>query len=203
MARAVPPPKSTFDKILLQGIRSGQAPARSEAAKKWFRDRAREETSLKDTTFVREDASRLRAKSTIGSMYFFGYDPKHKATLPHYDQFPLIFPVERYKDGFLGINLHYLPYKQRAMLMDALYSLTNNTRYDESTKLGISYQILKKASEYALFKPCVKRYLSSHVRTRFVSVHSTEWDIALFLPLANFQKQTQAEVWKASLEKLK
>ena len=59
----------------------------------------------------------------IGQMFMFFYDPKNKQTLPYYDRFPLVFPIELYSDGFLGINLHYLPQKYRANLMDALYSI--------------------------------------------------------------------------------
>jgi len=194
--------KSTFDKILLQGIRAGQIPARTEEARQWFREKARKETSLTDAKLIREDTSRLQDKSVIGKMFFYMYDPKTKVSLPHYDMFPLIFPIERYKDGFLGLNCHYLPLPLRAKLMDALYTITNNERFDESTKLQISYSILKNASQFSLFTPCVKRYLTSHVRSRFIAVHPSEWDIALFLPVANFQKQSEKEVWAESLRKL-
>ncbi len=196
-------PTSTFDKILLQGIRAGNIPARSQEARDWFRAKAKQETTITDAKFIREESDRLKDQTAIGSMFFFMYDPKTKATLEHYDRFPLIFPIERYKDGFLGINLHYLPYKQRAMLMDALYTISTDNRYDNKTKLTISYQILKNASKFKWFLPCVKRYLTSHVRSRFIAVHPTEWDIALFLPLAIFEKQSQTEVWKAALAKVR
>ena len=39
-----------------------------------------------------------------GYMDAFYYDPKHKATLPYYDKFPLIFPLSVGKDFFIGIN---------------------------------------------------------------------------------------------------
>jgi hypothetical protein len=136
-------------------------------------------------------------------MYMFFYDPKHKATLPYYDRFPLIFPIERYKDGFLGINFHYLPLPLRAKLMDALYSLSSNTRYDEKTKLKLSYNILNGASKYAPFRPTIKRYLRSHVRSRFVKVFSSEWDIALFLPAHRFEKASASKVWRDSRDIIK
>ena len=45
----------------------------------------------------------------LGGLYFFYYDPKTKDSLPYYDTFPLVLALERYNDGFLGLNLHYLP----------------------------------------------------------------------------------------------
>ena len=46
-------------------------------------------------------------------MYFFRYDPKFRTTLPMFDKYPLVIVVERYTDGFLGLNMHYLTRGQR------------------------------------------------------------------------------------------
>jgi hypothetical protein len=57
-----------------------------------------------------------------------------------------------YADGFLGINLHYISPLLRAKLMDALYSTINNKNYNDTTSLQISYDILKSAAQFRLFK---------------------------------------------------
>jgi hypothetical protein len=186
-----------FDKILSQGARQGLLPARSRKAREWFRDRART-TRMAPSTLVKESTARMREEITIGEMYFFFYDPKHKKTLPYYDRFPLIFPIKKLPDGFIGINLHYLPPQLRAKLMDALYDISSDKRYDEKTKLRISYSILNATSRYKWFGPTVKRYLTSQIRSRFVQIESSEWDIALMLPMAKFQKATQDRVWADS-----
>ena len=123
--------------------------------------------------------------------------------MPYYDTFPLIFPVEMYKDGFLGINLHYLPRGLRAKLMDALYDIANNNNKDESTRLILSYNVLKSAAKYRLFKPCLKRYLSSHLKSNFVEVPAQEWDMALMLPLERFKKASSSKVWAESRKMIK
>jgi hypothetical protein len=140
---------------------------------------------------------------TPGKLMLYFYDAKHKATLPYWDKFPAVFPLEFYKDGFLGINLHYLPPMHRARLMDALYDTLNNDKYDKTSKLQISYQILKNTAKMKYFKPCIKRYLYSHVQSNFIEVDITEWDYVLFLPLARFQKATQTKVWTDSLSKIR
>ena len=86
----------------------------------------------------------------------------------------------------MGINLHYLPLGPRAALMDGLYTLSSDKNYDEKTRLRISYDILKAASKFSLFRPCVKKYLFNHVQSPFYEVSSFEWDIALFLPVEMF-----------------
>lgn len=189
-----------FTKILADGVRKGKLPARSSNAKEWFRERARSETISNTKTMITEMAKkdRDRSKPILGRMFLFGYDPKLKNSLPYWDAFPLVFPIAVTSSSMLAINFHYLPYQERAKLMDALYSLTNNKNYDETTKLQISYEILKAASKFRQFKPCIKRYLLNHIKTQLVEVYSAEYDIALFLPLAKFQGATQEDVWKDS-----
>ena len=188
---------SKFDEILAQGVRAGQIPARTQAARDWFRNKARG-TSATPEAIVRGEKARYKNRVSMGKMYLFNYDPKTKATLPYYDRYPLIFPVQGAPGGFYGINMHYLPYVLRARLMDALYDLSSNERYDERTKLRLSYDILKGATKYKAFKPTFKRYLSSHVRSRFIEINSSEWDIALFLPLESFAKASKGSVWADS-----
>ena len=188
-------PAVTFDSILTRGVRAGQVPARTQQARNWFRDEAAK-TSVSPTALMKEDRTQLKSKSAIGKMYLFSYDPKHKKTLPYYDRFPLIFKVQNVTGGFHGINLHYLPLILRAKLMDALYDLTSNSRYDESTKLKLSYDILKGVSKY--YKPTFKMYLNNHVRSRFLEISSTDWDVALFLPLERFEKSSKSKVWRDS-----
>lgn len=69
---------------------------------------------------------------SVGSMYMFIYDAKWKKTLPYWDIRPLIFPISRSKDRFMGINFHYLPVPYRAMLMDALYDFAIDPNEGES-----------------------------------------------------------------------
>lgn len=190
-----------FDDILLKGIRSGQVPARSKEARDWYRDQAKgvARSSVQENRLVRQMGSeRYENRFRLGQMYMFVYDPKHKETLPYYDRFPLIFPINRAKDGILGINFHYLPLQLRAKLMDSLYEVSTNDKYDETTRMRISYNLLNNATKYKEFKPTVKHYLTSQIRTRLVYISPSEWDIALFLPTERFEKATKTKVWAES-----
>lgn len=186
-----------FDEILAQGVRAGQIPARTQDARDWFRNRARS-TRVTPEAVVKGERARYKNRVSMGRMYLFNYDPKHKETLPYYDRYPLIFPVSGAPGGFYGINMHYLPLRLRARLMDALYELSSNRRYDERTRLRLTYGILNGAAKYKAFKPTFKRYLSNHVRSRFIEITSSEWDIALMLPLQRFAKASSSKVWADS-----
>jgi len=188
-----------FRDILSRGAKAGVFPGRDRESREWYRNKARSvKKKHNETDVMRNAGDRLKTRVSIGSMYLFYYDPKHKDTLPYYDRFPLIFPIAKTKDGFLGINMHYLPYQYRAVLMDALYDIVNNDKMDETTKVKLSYGILNGAARYRFFKPCIKRYLTKHVRSRFAYVHPSEWDIALFLPMSKWEKASQQKVWSDS-----
>jgi len=150
-----------------------------------------------DTSGAFEKVVKLSPDS-IGKLYFVAYDPKWKDKLPYYDTFPLIFPIEFYPDGMLSLNMHYLPPLARARLMDALY--TTNTKHDNTTKLKISYSILKGASQFSYFKPCIKKHLFSHVQSPYIYIKPEYWDMTLFLPTARWQKEGQDTVWMESMK---
>lgn len=161
-----------------------------------FNNASNPQTLLRNSSNQKEN--RLVSKLMIGRMYLFYYDPKTKEELPYYDRFPLIFPFNRVDDGFYGINMHYLPHVLRARLMDNLYNLANNTKNDDTTRLRLSYEILNASSRYKYFKPCVKHYLNSHVRSRFLWIPADQWKTALFLPLERFAKASKNKVWQDS-----
>ena len=186
-----------FDEILAQGVRAGQLPARTQQSRDWFRDTATK-TKVTPESVIRGEKARYKNRVIMGKMYLFNYDPIYIETLPYYDRYPLIFPVEKTDNGFYGINMHYLPLKLRAVLMDALYSLSRDKRYDEKTRLKLSYGILNSVAKYKAFRPTFKRYLTNHVRSRFIEISSAEWDIALMLPLQKFAKSSSSKVWADS-----
>ena len=193
-----------FDNILIQGARQGIIPARTVAARDCYRSAAGKLMSnITPGVFEkRTDEARKVSSMEFGYMYAFKYDPKTKNDLPYYDTFPLIFPVRMDSDGFLGINFHYLPPVLRAKLMNALYSTLTNKKYDDTTKVKISYSILQSASKYRYFKPMLKKYLRSHVRSQFLEVQVNEWDIAIFLPTESFRKADTGRVWEESRKQI-
>lgn len=152
---------------------------------------------------VLKDKTRFTPDIFIGKMFMFLYDPKYKKTLPYYDKFPLIIPIDIYEDGFLGLNLHYLPPKYRIVLMDKLIEYTNNDKFDKTTKFKLTYTLLKHASKMKEIEPCIKRYLQSHVASRFVPIDAQDWEIAVLLPVERFAKASKETVWKESLGKVK
>ena len=107
----------------------------------------------------------------------------------------MVLPIENYPDGFLGINFHYLPMSLRLQLLDRVVDFSNNTKFDESTRLAVDYSKLKKIN---LIKPALKRYLAGRVKTQFRRIDADEFTVATLLPVQRFSKSSAAKVWNDS-----
>lgn len=141
----------------------------------------------------------LTKQISIGSMFLFHYDPKHKETLPFYDTFPLVIPFSPASGGFLGLNLHYVPYWVRIRLLDRLFDFSTDEVLTPDTKLLFSWQMLMAATKYREVKPCVKHYLIDHVRSNYMFIDPRDWYSAAMMPLDRFVKEGKGSIWKQSL----
>jgi hypothetical protein len=138
-----------------------------------------------------------------GNLYMYGYDPKLKAELPYYDRFPLVFPFRKTPNGFIGLNMHYLPYNLRIMLLDRLLVFKTNNRMDETTRLKYSWATIDGVSKFDAAIPCVKQYLTGHVKTQFRKVNAEDWATAMLLPVERFVGASKQEVWTESKRKMR
>lgn len=174
-----------IDRLVANIQKQGLKPA-TTSSRNWLKAQVNAIQSSKRS--ILNDKSREVTRIAPGRLYFYMYDPKTKDTLPLYDTFPLVLPIEMYKDGFLGLNLHYIRPNARLALLDKLYETNNNKNFDESTVMRVSYDILKGAARYKDFEQCVKRYLTQHIRSRLIEIPAQEWEIAALLPVDHFVK---------------
>ena len=159
----------------------------------WYKDKIKEFGKPGALDLIRD--GKRDTKPFYGKLNMFFYDPKWKKKLPYYDTFPLVLPLETYSDGFLGINMHYLPIPLRIKLLDRLVDYSNNTKFDESTRLVVDYSKLKNIR---LIKPTIHKYLRGHTKSQFRRIDADEFTIATLLPVQRFKKASDKEVWKDS-----
>ena len=169
-----------FQKLEIEAFRAGITP-RTKESMMWFRKKATQLGRI-GRSIMDDEALELQKsmKDPVGNMYMFFYDPKHKQTLPYYDKFPLILMTGPASGGFYGLNLHYLPPALRAQVLDAVF------------EKGMG-NIPKK-----FIAPMIKHYLLDHVKSSFALVDKPEWEIATFLPTAQFQKLSAGQVYTRS-----
>jgi len=204
-----------FRKLLEQGGPSGK---NVHAAVDWFTEQ-QSITPTRPLEIVRgtdsEPHTPIRFKKRLrlgryewGRMVMFQYDPIGKATLPYYDKFPLGFIVDVNSDGFLMLNMHFLPPILRANVMDALYQfipLEEGQEMQDGDRLEMMpqpYRILKRYRRLRWYKACLKRYLNSNIQSRIVTIYPKEWNMALFMPMTRtFRGASPQQVWKDTRNK--
>lgn len=154
----------------------------------WLIEKA-EKTTRPDIArkYIMSIDQRGRDTTMVGKLYFFKYDPKGRATLPKYDKFPMCFPIERYGNGFLGLNLHYLDGGTREGFLNRLMAFKITRYTDDRARLRLSYDLIKSTPVINQLAPeCIKRYLFTNVRSRFIEIYPEEYDKAIQLPVANW-----------------
>lgn len=176
----------------------------SVKSSKWYKAQVRSlfNKGITGNSLMANSRDRLVSNIVPGKMYLFMYDPKHKDTLPYYDTFPLVLPYGPAKDGFMGLNFHYLPYPFRLGLLDKLNRYVVNRKSPENTKIKVSWAILSRAAMHPVAKVCVKHYLYHHVQTRFLQLEAVEWEMAMMLPVETFVGAPKTKVWTDSRHKM-
>lgn len=173
----------------------------STRSKAWFQTQvnALNKQNPNSQNILKSDISYLTTNIIPGHMYMFLYDPKLKNELPYYDAFPLVLPFAKTDDGFIGLNLHYLPYQPRAQLLSRLLEYANNSKLNDATRIKYSWGLIQGVSKFKWAEPCVKRYLYSHVKSRLRKIPGQDWTTAVLLPVEQFVGATKSTVWKDSM----
>ena len=178
--------RKTFATLIQAMEHTPHLPSKIYASRQWYREKAMKvrkyregdtQRILKIGRINRRMRSGIRGKMMLGRLWMFEYDPiSAEDTLAkggYYDAFPCVFPIQPLEEGFLGINMHFLPYDWRAHLMDNLYDLVDDldaidatsadTSWSSSQRLRIpsvdGYDFLKKSAKYRYFKPALRKYL--------------------------------------------
>jgi hypothetical protein len=140
------------------------------------------------------------SKVIPGKLYLFMYDAKHKDTLPHWDMFPMVFPFKMTKDGFIGLNMHYLPVPFRIKLLDRLMEI-DGTKKTQRVKMQLSWELISGSARLKLLEPCVHRYLNTQIYSQFREVERADWATAMMLPCQQFVGANSSSVWKDTMKK--
>lgn len=172
---------------------------RSQESLDWFKLRLRKIRQPVNKLLTDDDFP-VVARPELGKMYMYLYDAKYKETLPYWDRFPLIICFDLLSDGFMGINLHYIAPRYRTPLLLSLYEIAMETDNDEERRVMLSYQLIKSVSTLRYAKPCVKRYLFSHIGSRISEIPMDYWDMMVMLPSQQFNVNANT-VYAESREK--
>ena len=115
----------------------------TKKAKLAFAKLVREENNIRNLDRVTKGLKTV-GRLKPGMLVAYEYDPKYKVELPFYDRFPLVFILQVNKDGWVGINLHYLHPNVRAYLFYQMEKNKVKFSENEMTKALDSFSRLDK-----------------------------------------------------------
>lgn len=151
---------------------------------------------LEETKQIRvQDVKRRNKRGLIngGNLYVFNYNPKTAEKLEFYDINPCVFVIDVLPDGFLGLNLHYLPPSERNRLLFII---------KQSSKYGNFLSVLKHIKKtYPYYNKIIKRYLYTHIITNIHEIEDKYFALVANLPLAKFMKEDTKSVYRDTLSK--
>lgn len=155
---------SLFTDIVNQ--RPEEIETRSIDSLQWFQTNVRD--IRRTPSSLMKENQNFVTRFELGKMYMFMYEAKRKDKLKYYDYFPVTICLKRYATGFMGINLHYLSPRYRALLMDGLYEFYREI--EDESYFQIRYPSVKSISKLRWAKPCIKQYQYPYIDSRIVEV---------------------------------
>jgi hypothetical protein len=192
--------KATND--ILREMASRKMSLKDDHAIRWLASRmATIETEMRQNAFI-DANSPLRKSSLIeeGQMVLFGYSPATKADLMFWDEFPITIVLHVKRSGFLGLNLHYLPFEKRANFLNQLRFFVKDPEWlkkgNDNNEFFLTYKMAKNSIGLKDYRKCIKRYYFNRMLTRISVIKPTEWMTVPFFPLDRFKGMKRQSVWR-------
>lgn len=174
----------------------------SDNAVRWLANRMSSiQTEMRQSAFIDKN-SPLRRNNLIeeGQMILFGYNPLTKDELMFWDEFPVTVVLSVKRSGFLGLNLHYLPYEERAKFLNNLKFFVTDPKWLENqnndAEFFLTYKMAKASTKLKDYKKCIKRYYFKRMLTRVSVIQPVDWLTVPFFPLDKFKGMSRGAVWK-------
>ena len=176
-----------------------------ELSIRWYRNKIKElAPRVTATQLISEGKGeqKVTARPTYGMMNLYWYKPLNAARLKYYDLFPLVIPFKKHRNGFTGLNFHYLSVPMRINLLErleafedsgTLYSLDEN---DIGQLLSFQWNEIKGKRG---IKPIVRRYLAKYVYSNFLKIELEDMVAGALLPVERFY---QGDLWDDRMERV-
>ena len=184
-----------------------------ELSVQWYRSKIRALAPRISAQRMLEQG-KTTVKPNYGLMNLFWYKPIHAAKLSYYDVFPLVVPFKYHRNGFTGINFHYLSIPMRVALLERLQGFEQDAETYRQDEFGnqLDKEVLGFRWQEIIgmrgLKKTVHRYRAKYVYSNFLKIGLDDMVVASLLPVERFytgdlwsdmQRRVQPrEVWTDS-----
>ena len=150
----------------------------------WFKDKFKKSVNKISVNRIRK-----------GNFYSFNYESKLYANdkLPYYDETPLIICLGKNGQYVLGLNLHYVPIKNRKRVINRLQKLYSKEWDANKTLPNITWNKLRVELKYTNFM--VKLYIKDRM-DKVIKLENNEMEKAISIPSSNFIGISAEKLWK-------
>ena len=174
-----------------------------ELSVRWYRSKIKElAPRMTARQAIAEDPSNATARPTYGMMNLYWYKPLNAARLKYYDLFPLVIPFKKHRNGFTGLNFHYLSIPMRINLLERLEAFEDSgTLYSlDEVDIGqlLAFQWNEVKGKRGV-KPIVRRYLAKYVYSKFLKIELEDMVVGALLPVERFY---QGDLWNDQMDRV-
>ena len=175
-----------------------------ELSVRWYRSKIKElAPRITGTQLIQQgEDDNVRPRPTYGMMNLFWYKPLNAARLKYYDLFPLVIPFKKHRNGFTGLNFHYLSVPMRINLLERLEAYEDSgTRYSlDENDIGnlLAFEWGEIVGMRGI-KPTVHRYLAKYVYSNFLKIQLEDMVVGALLPVERFY---QGDLWSDVMERV-
>ena len=175
-----------------------------ELSVRWYRSKIKNLAPRVTGAQLLSEAERkkIKARPTYGMMNLFWYKPLNAKRLKYYDLYPLVIPFKRHRNGFTGLNFHYLSVPMRMNLLERLSAFEDSgTLYsldvdDIDQLLAFEWTEVKGMKG---IKPIVRRYLANYVYSNFLKIGLEDMVVASLLPVERFYT---GDLWNDRMDRV-
>jgi hypothetical protein len=92
-----------------------------------------------------------------------------------------------YRDYFMGVNLHYMPFKARATFIDRAEDIARGDVDTGDARISaLRYDLMKSSNKYLSGLVGIRKYKLKNIYTPTLEIPSDKWKYAINLPVARF-----------------
>ena len=150
---------------------------------KWLRNSMKNinnKGKVSDYSDILMDRTKDRKLKLTGQVLIFRYKASSRTKI--YDKYPLVLVIGKTENGFMGLNIHYVPPRDRLKLILLMNSLVYDTQDNQKIRIKI-FSLLTKNVFAKYTNVILNKYNTKNIMGKVKITTPEEWTNFAFLPV--------------------